>query len=69
MKDIPRFAFILTLVALIATGSLAWINKITRPLISAQEKKELEEALTYVLPGTDSTNIEIFPGDSTIYFG
>ena len=69
MKDIPKFAFILTLVALIATGSLAWINKITRPLIAAQEKKEFEEALTYVLPGTDSTYVEVFPGDSTIYFG
>ena len=39
MKDIPRFAATLTLVALIAAGSLTWINEITKPKILEQQEK------------------------------
>ena len=52
MKDIPRFAATLTIVALIAAGSLAWVNEITKPKILIQQQKELKEALAYVLPGS-----------------
>ncbi len=52
MKDIPRFAATLTLVALIAAGSLAWVDKITKPRIFAQMEKAQRQALLYVLPGT-----------------
>jgi electron transport complex protein RnfG len=57
MKDIPRFGATLTLVALIAAGSLAWINEITKPKILAQQERALNEALTKVLPGASQENI------------
>ena len=57
MKDIPRFGATLTLVALIAAGSLAWINEITKPKIFAQQEKALKSALIIVLPGASQKNI------------
>ena len=57
MKDIPRFGATLTLVALLAAGSLAWINEITKPKIVAQQEKALRDALITVLPGASQNNI------------
>ncbi len=50
MKDITQFAATLTLVALITAGSLAWVNKITKPKIIEQQRNELTNALSSVLP-------------------
>ena len=63
MKDIPRFGATLTLVALIAAGSLAWINEITKPKILAQQEKALNDALTKVLPGAGQENIVAVKND------
>lgn len=68
MKDIPRFAATLTLVALIAAGSLAWINEITKPKILEQQEKELTQALTYVLPGVQKENIVPIREDGEILY-
>ena len=57
MKDISRFSAILTLVALITTRSLAWVNKITKPKIIAQQENGLVEALSSVLPGCSEGEI------------
>jgi len=69
MKDIPRFAATLTFVALIATGSLAWINEITKPKIFAQHNKELNSGLNYVLPGSESgVIVPIRENDNILYY-
>lgn len=69
MKDIPRFALILTIVTVIASGSLSWINKITRPVIAEQEQKTLNEGLKAVLPGSDTGIIEpVLEDGKTVYF-
>jgi len=57
MKDIPQFAAILCLVALIAAASLSWINEITEPKIASQEMKALNEGLQAVLPGASKGSI------------
>jgi len=58
MKDIPHFALVLTLVASISAGSLAWLNKITKPKIILQQKTELIEGIKNVLPGSENGSIE-----------
>jgi len=68
MKDIPRFAATLTFVALIAAGSLAWINKITKPKILTQQQNELKNALSYVLPGTDEGTIVAIEEEGEILY-
>ena len=69
MKDIIRFSFTLTIVALISSGSLAFINKITRPKILEQQARELNLGLYSVLPGTDQGVIEpVIEGEETLYY-
>ncbi len=69
MKDIPRFAATLTFVALIAAGSLAWVNEITKPMILVQQEKELKDALAYVLPGSKTgVIIPVKENNKTIYY-
>jgi len=69
MKDIPRFAATLTLVALVASGSLAWLNEITHPRILAQQEEELKAGLISVLPEVDGNNIlPVVEGDEILYY-
>ena len=69
MRDILRFSFILTIVALITTGALAYINEITKPKIIAQQEKELKDGLISVLPGVDKNNIiPISEKGQTLYY-
>jgi len=69
MKDIPRFAATLTFVGLIAAGSLAWVNEITKPMILVQQEKELKDALAYVLPGSKTgVIIPVKENNKTIYY-
>ncbi|MCK5145924.1 RnfABCDGE type electron transport complex subunit G [bacterium] len=58
MKEIVKFAAILMLVAVIASGALAYVNKITLPRIIAQQDGELTNGLKSVLPGTENGVIE-----------
>ena len=50
MKDIPKFALTLLIVTLIASGSLAWVNNITKPKILKLQTQDLEHGLLNVLP-------------------
>ncbi|MFH1943603.1 MAG: hypothetical protein ABIL68_16000, partial [bacterium] len=68
MKDVFRFAFTLTVVALISAGSLAWINEITKPKILAQQARQLNEGLYSVLPGSDNGSIVPFEEDDTVQY-
>jgi Na+-translocating ferredoxin:NAD+ oxidoreductase subunit G len=68
MKDIPQFAAILCLVALIAAASLSWINEITEPKIAAQEMKALNEGLQAVLPGSSDGVVVPVQADSISYY-
>jgi electron transport complex protein RnfG len=68
MNDILRYAAILTLVALITAASLAWIDKITKPKIVAQQDKALSEALSTVLPTTLKENIVPFKENNVILY-
>jgi len=68
MKDIFRFAAILMLVALIASGALAYINKITQPRILEQQAKVLNDGLKAVLPGTESGVIEPVEVDEQVLY-
>lgn len=58
MKDIVRFGITLAIVALIASSALAWINKITAPLIEEQRRIALNNGLISVLPGSQDGVIE-----------
>ncbi len=69
MKDIAQFAATLTLVALITAGSLAWVNKITKPKIVEQQKNELTEALSSVLPDCiDGSIVPVKENDHILYY-
>lgn len=69
MKDILRFGSILTIVALIASGALAWVNKITRPRILHQQEMAFRSGLYAVLPGSDTGVIEpVLEDGQTIYY-
>lgn len=71
MKDVPRFAATLTLVALISAGTLAWLNEITYPIILEQQARELRDGLISVLPDADSDAIDpvLVGGDIGYYEG
>lgn len=69
MRDIPRFAAILMLVALIAAGCLAWVDKITKPKILTQEAKALQDALHYVLSDAQVIVPESSEGQILFYRG
>jgi electron transport complex protein RnfG len=53
MKEVVRFASILTIVSLIAAGSLAWVNRMTRSKIVFRQSEQMKNALLSVLPGTE----------------
>ena len=68
MKDIPRFAATLTLVALVSAGTLAWLNEITHPIILEQQAQELKAGLISVLPGADENAIVPVKRDGAIAY-
>lgn len=54
MKEMIKYGVILTIVGIIASASLAWINKITRPQIIAQQQIKFNQGLYEVLPGSEN---------------
>jgi electron transport complex protein RnfG len=69
MKDIAHFAATLTLVALITAGSLAWVDKITKPKIVEQQENELNEALSSVLPDCiEGAIVPVKENDHILYY-
>jgi RnfABCDGE-type electron transport complex G subunit len=69
MRDIPRFAATLTLVACIAAGSLTWINQITKPRILIQQEEEVTNGLRHVLSGAENgVIVPIIKNGKTVYW-
>ncbi len=67
--ELLKFSLILGLVVLIATGSLAWVNEITKPKIIEQQQKAEAEALNYVLPGTENgVIVPVNKKDAPLYY-
>ncbi len=54
MKEMIKYGIILTIVGIIASASLAWINKITKPQIIAQQQNKFNQGLYQVLPGSEN---------------
>ncbi len=50
MKDFIRFAFVLFVVAAVASGILAFVNNFTQPIIKENQRKDKENARKEVLP-------------------
>lgn len=50
MREMVRYGFILALICLVAAGSLAAVNALTRPKILAAALAEENEALNQVMP-------------------
>lgn len=67
MKTIARFGLTLFIICFIAAGSLAWINKITKPKILAQLKLEEETSLKEVLPFADDFQ-EVRKDEEILYY-
>jgi len=64
-----RFAFILTLTAAVTSGSLAYVNSVTRPRITARQNAEMKEALHYVLQGSEKGIIEsVFQNGEIVFY-
>ncbi|MFO7890277.1 MAG: RnfABCDGE type electron transport complex subunit G [bacterium] len=57
MKIMIKYGLILTIVGIIASASLAWINNITTPKIIAQQQKEFNQGLYQVLPGSENGKV------------
>ena len=53
MKVIFKYGFILAIVGIIASGSLAWINQITQSQIIKQQHDKFSQGLYQVLPGAE----------------
>lgn len=69
MKDLIRYALILSLFTMISAVSLAWINQITLPRILVQQQKELNEGLYSVLPGLSTGKLkEVRQDDETTFY-
>ncbi len=53
-KEIIKPALILFIVCVVITGALAYVNGVTEPIISENEKVTEQESLAKVLPGAES---------------
>lgn len=53
MKVIFKYGFILAIVGIITSGSLAWINQITQSKIIKQQHNKFNQGLFQVLPGSE----------------
>ena len=57
MKDVPRVAFTLALVSLLAAGSLAWVNEFIKTRTAQHFEPEFKSALAFVLSGSETGHI------------
>lgn len=67
MKEITRYGFILGLICILAGGSLAIVNSVTKPVILLRQKAEEEASLRKVMPGGVQYE-EIKSGEETVYY-
>ena len=64
-----RFGLILAIVTLVASGALAWLNKVTYPRILEQQQAKLNNGLISVLPGSEAGLIlPIEENNSILYY-
>ena len=63
-RYILRITLVLLAIAVVVAGLLAFVNRITAPVIAASNEKKTQEAIAQVLPGGYETQITDF-SDST----
>lgn len=63
-RYILRITLVLLAIAIVVAGLLAFVNRITAPVIAAANEKKTQEAIAQVLPGGYETQITDF-ADST----
>jgi electron transport complex protein RnfG len=67
MKSIIRYGFILSVICLVATGLLAFVNSFTKTKINQQAQAEIQDSLKVVLP--DATLFEpVRSKDEILYY-
>ncbi|MFC1569627.1 FMN-binding protein [bacterium] len=67
-KELIKYAFILMVVTLTASGTLALVHSITAEKIEFEKRKELRQGLSYVLPGSLNGVIITVESDNYIYY-
>lgn len=67
-KEMLKYACILMVVTITASGSLALVNNVTTSKIDIQKQKELNLGLSYVLPGTSEGVIVPVQSGSDVYY-
>ncbi|MEW6075282.1 MAG: FMN-binding protein [Candidatus Omnitrophota bacterium] len=67
MKELYRYGLILFLICVVSAGALAFINKITKPIIEAQAQENLKSSLKEIIP--EAVNFKTMgAGSATIYY-
>ncbi len=69
MKNIIKLSLILGCFCAAAAFSLAGVNKITRPRIEMERKRAINEALKFVLPGSEVIKENNVPDGKKYYSG
>lgn len=67
MKDVIRYGFILSLICMTASASLAVVNSVTKPKIISQAQTEEQRSLEEVMPGGESFE-PVKIGTDVIYY-
>lgn len=69
MKYFFRLGFVLLVITVIASGVLAYINSITKPIIEENQRKAKEEARMEVLPEAATFDSISYLNKETVYVG
>ena len=69
MKYFFRLGFVLLVITVIASGVLAYINSITKPIIEENQRKAKEEARMVVLPEAATFDSISYLNEETVYVG
>ncbi len=69
MKYYLKLGFVLLSITIIASGVLAYINSITKPIIEENQRKTKEEARLEVLPSAVAFDSLSYFNDEVVYIG
>ncbi|MCK4653475.1 MAG: FMN-binding protein, partial [Candidatus Cloacimonetes bacterium] len=69
MKYFFKLGFVLLVITVIASGVLAYINSITKPIIEENQRKAKEEARMEVLPEAATFDSISYLNEETVYIG
>ena len=69
MKYFFRLGFVLLVITVIASGVLAYINSITKPIIEENQRKAKEKARMEVLPEAATFDSISYLNEETVYVG